>query len=77
MRRYGWSPQTVETDHPENGQVAHIAGYALADSDRTIVQWPVLVRSGRAGRGFDMRYALRRCAKNHKVADRPHFPAGR
>ncbi len=26
-----WSPETVETDHPDRGQGAHIAGYALPD----------------------------------------------
>jgi hypothetical protein len=31
LRRYAWSPQTVETDHPHNVQGAHIAGYALPD----------------------------------------------
>ncbi len=32
LRRYAWAPQTIETDHPANGQGAHIAGYALAVS---------------------------------------------
>ncbi len=31
-----WSPETVESDRPDRGQGAHIAGYALPDFGETL-----------------------------------------
>ncbi len=36
MRCSVWSRETVETDHPDRGQGAHIAGYALPDFGETL-----------------------------------------
>ncbi len=56
LRRYAWAPQTIETDHPANGQGAHIAGYALPVI-RVLSPWreqnmPVLERLGGRREGF-------------------------